>query len=123
MLDDMDRAARRIMGAIVAELTKNHNESGEELVLRQLLEIHAKRWIEQLAVKTPLKLRDTLDAIGLKDAVVLDAPPADMVEANMLLCGNMELDIILMKSAPALMACTKFHARPLEDMWIVDGMV
>lgn len=121
--DDLERAALRMIGSIVDEIKKNHKESGEELVLRQLLEIHAKMWIEQLATKTPLKLRDTLDAVGLTDAVVLEERPADMVEANMLLCGNMELDIILMKSSPALMECTKFHARPFEGMWIVDGML
>lgn len=112
-----------MIGTIFDEIKKNHKESGEELVLRQLMEIHAKLWIEQLGARAPLNLRNILDAVGRTDAVVLAERPDCMIETNILLCGNMELDIILMKSNQFLMKCSQFHARPFEGMWIVEGVL
>jgi hypothetical protein len=36
--------------------------------------------------------------------------------------GNSRLNAILLRNDEAMMQCTRFHARPFENIWVVYGI-
>ena len=122
---DTTRIVNRLIDTIVDEFAKVQKLAEGDIMLRDLLAIAAKEYCADLArdEKTPLNLRETLDLAGLKDAVALEGEsPDEMADSNMHMSGNSRINAILLRNNDDMMQCTRFHARPFENIWVVYGI-
>jgi hypothetical protein len=114
--------ASRLVSHIIGERNKiGAGLTAKDMVVRDLLSIVAREFFSEMLDDAPINLRETLDRVGLLEAVVLESFPNETPERSLSVCGNSRLNAILLGNNARMMQCTRFHALPHEKVWILFG--
>ena len=105
----MDRTTDRVIADVLRKMMQDREVPANELMLRELLLAHARQYWDTLSEEPrAVDLRATLARAGLTDVTVL-ADNSDLpADANVLMCGHIDLDVFLLQSNKHMMKCTMF---------------
>lgn len=105
----MERTTDRVIAYVIRKMMQDREVSANELMLRELLMAHARQYWDTLSEEPrAVDLRATLARAGLTDVTVL-ADDSDLpADANMLMCGHIDLDVFLLQSNKDMMKCNTF---------------